>query len=123
MNARMLDSGKLNPPTVIVPLLLDDGEPPPEAPQALAMRLSPRIEDSRARYAHRDIAVLLSCSGARAGLDSCLIRGPVACRRSCRCLRYPTGQPPEGLRTAVGRRARPRGPPPSGPGAPGARRP
>src|SRR5690348_4227753 len=53
----MLDSEKLNPATVIVPLLpVDDGEPPPDDPQALPIRLSPRIEDIRARKAHLCIA-------------------------------------------------------------------
>src|SRR5215831_5028043 len=53
----MLDSGKLNPATVIVPLLpVDAGEPPPDDPQALPMRLSPRIEDIRALKAHLRIA-------------------------------------------------------------------
>src|SRR5262252_2926906 len=55
----MLDSGKLKPPTVIVPF--DDGEPPPDDPHALTMRLSPRIEDRRARNAHRFIGFLLIC--------------------------------------------------------------
>src|SRR5258706_6797757 len=56
MLARIVDSGKLNPATVMVPLLPEvDGEPPPDDPQALAIRLSPRIEDSRARNAQRGI--------------------------------------------------------------------
>src|SRR6266576_197960 len=57
MLARMPDSGKLKPPTVTVPLfVLVAGEPPPDDPQALAIRLSPRIEDIRARKAHVRIA-------------------------------------------------------------------
>jgi hypothetical protein len=50
--ARIDDSAKLKPATLTVPLLLEEGEPPPDDPQALAMRLRPSTEDSRARYAH-----------------------------------------------------------------------
>src|SRR5215472_19110958 len=54
----MLDSGKLNPAIVIVPLLpVGAGEPPPDDPQALPIRLSPRIEDNRALKAHLRIAI------------------------------------------------------------------
>src|SRR5260370_41061871 len=54
----MRDSGKLNPAMVSVPFgVVDDGEPPPDDPQALPMRLSPRIVESRAGVAHLGIAI------------------------------------------------------------------
>src|SRR5258708_21280910 len=62
----MPDSGKLNPAMVIVPLgAEEDGDPPPDDPQALTIMLSPRIVDSRALTAHLGIA---NSSWSRAGL-------------------------------------------------------
>jgi hypothetical protein len=51
MLARMLDSAKPKPPTTTdgFGLSCPDGEPPPLDPQALAMRLRPRIPERIAR--------------------------------------------------------------------------
>src|SRR5215472_17474866 len=97
----MLDSGKLNPAMVSVPLLpVDAGEPPPDDPQALPIRLSPRIEANRARKAQLRIRFSSwSHAGARRPARVKRRRG----RRPAPTAQFETQRYAKGPRTSVRR--------------------